>query len=287
MAFLSAAFGVKSPLTIGKRASAVLRYFRFHQEFIGGLAVPFEEACVFRYFNEMQDVFGKCSAASFLEAMRFSHYVLGIDGALEVTKSLRVSGKSKQLLAQKRLLQQAPHLLVQEVRELHRLLANPEEDLMNRLAAGTFLCLLYSRSRWSDVRQVHTMEYDNSEGNVSFLEINTQVHKTARSAELKAKLLPIVAPSVGVVEDNWIEMFLDVREAVGLPRLGNIDGPLLPAFDDAFFMHRSITSEEASAWLRLLLHCESGGRHPSSHSLKRTVLTWTSKWALTEKHRKS
>ena len=45
-----------------------------------------------------------------------------------------------------------------------------------------------------------------------FLEVATKAHKGARSAEMKTKLLPIVAPAFGVDNKNWAVVFWKFEE---------------------------------------------------------------------------
>ena len=87
-----------------------------------------------------------------------------------------------------------------EVKALHELLYDTPRPLGDRVLAGHALHMLYSRSRWSDLLLVSGMCMDAEE---HFLEVATKAHKGARSAEMKAKLLPIVAPAFGVDNKNW------------------------------------------------------------------------------------
>ena len=64
-----------------------------------------------------------------------------------------------------------------------------------------------------------------------FIQITTKHHKAARSAEKKSLLLPILASSSAVVQDEWIATWMRLRKQAGLKVSGVFNGALQPAPD--------------------------------------------------------
>ena len=121
-----------------------------------------------------------------------------------------------------------------------------------------------------------------------YVEVLTKSHKTAKCAAVKSKLLAVVAPTQGVCGAQWSKSFFELRERCGLPLVGEIVGPLLPApmRDGSGFTKRPLRSPEGSTWLRMILSGAPGheqgsheDKHITPHSLKHT-LSWCSKFGL-------
>ena len=116
--------------------------------------------------------------------------------------------------------------------------------------------------------------------------IFTRFHKTSRSTAKKARLLPIMVPVARVYEKPWVWQANEAFQAVGLMLEGEIKGPLFrpPSMQGEGKLCERGISAEVSRFLRLSLGCtdalEAGGRKVSSHSLKRTCLSWASKAGL-------
>ncbi|CAE7253466.1 NaCP60E [Symbiodinium necroappetens] len=94
------------------------------------------------------------------------------------------------------------------------------------------------------------------------------------------KLLPLVAPATGVVAGNWAVLYKEARAELGL--LEPPAGPLMPApGKDRQPTVRSLESDEAGAWLRLLLFGNTKTlpeRKVTSHSCKCTCISWAAKF---------
>ena len=90
------------------------------------------------------------------------------------------------------------------------------------------------------------------------------------------EFLPMTAPSPGLWESNWAETWMKVREELQVPfHETSLAMPAPPP--DATAGERPLDSQEAAAWLRLLLHGDSNvnpDRKVSSHSLKTTMLSY-------------
>ena len=124
----------------------------------------------------------------------------------------------------------------------------------------------------------------NAAGRQGYLIIYTRHHKTSRATARKSRLLPIIIPALGIHDKPWVFAAKAAFESVGLSLSGEIQGPLFrPPVDFSAdqLCNRSITTEEVSVFIRLLLGLGHGapavGPRITSHSLKRTCLAWASK----------
>ena len=145
-------FAVKSPATLNKRLGSMNQFLKWSQLNLTGCVLPISERDAWNYLCSLRDSDAPASRASaFLEACRFSWYVLGLDDLSYVEKSMRLKGLAAQSLAKRRPWSPASLLTVDEVLRLHAFLNDIEANLVDRVIAGHFLHLLYSRSRWSDL----------------------------------------------------------------------------------------------------------------------------------------
>ena len=107
---------------------------------------------------------------------------------------------------------------------------------------------------------------------------SSKVHKTARPIHLKSVPLPLVAPCCGISDTNWGEERIAVRHVLKVHDLSRF--PLMPAPDSSGDpTGRPLGSDEASAWMRLILENKAPGFgiHYTSHSLKATCLSYCAK----------
>lgn len=279
---LDACFALKSPGTLYKRYYGLKGFYDWHCKSFGMEWLPMTEGKAWAYVKSLKECAAPATKAStFIEACRFSWYILGLDGTGDVEASLRVRGVSAQMKAKKRPWSPADVLTILEVRKLHTVLEDEAIHKIDRLFCGHALHLLYSRSRWSDLVGVQHVFVDEDN---AFLELKTQHHKGAVSAEMKSRLLPIITPCVGIVEGNWVATYLQLRKDCNLDLPGELPAPMMPAPADsegAGWHQRPLSSEEGSEFLRSVLGVyKSSGRRISTHSLKTTSLSWTSKFGL-------
>ena len=222
--------------------------------------------------------------ASFLEAVNFAVHVLGLptqppDEPL-ITPFIKSVMDKASLNRPRR--KQARPLTTNEVVFLEETLKNPGRDIRDRYAIGAFLFALYSRSRWSDLRNVdsYMLDVDYSEQKVSgFLEFRTSTHKTAAQTARHGLPMPLVAPLWGLTSPPWGLAFKRVADEARLEFDSDFRGPLLPApkIDGSWGM-RTTTSDEASKWLLEVIRPHSMDLNDvSSHSLKATPLSWLAK----------
>ena len=283
---LSACFGVKSPATLLKRASAMKRFISWFDKTeaaneIGARALPLEEGAVWEYFlylreQRVQQGRGFTTAASFLEAVRFAKFTFELQGTEQVLASRRLQGFAAIQRREKGPTRQAPGLELEHMKRLHEVLESDAENIIDRLGAGCFLMCLYGRARWSDVRFIDHVEVEeHRHGGITFF---TAEHKTASVGLRLQQYLPISVPWEGISNEPWVKIFMEIYAKVGLDLHKRPLGPLLPAPHlDGSFGCRPLTTSEAAAWLRKLLHGTAQADSFRSHSLKASLLIWAAK----------
>ena len=282
---LKACFGTKSPSTLLKRASAFRKFIRWHE--ISGYgteheatALPLEEPAVWEYFQHLHEDRVTCKVGytvptSFLEAVRFCKFTLDLYDTELILGSRRLLGMAAIAKRDKGPTRQAEGLEVEHVKKLHEVLSS-SSNLVDRVAAGSFLICLYGRARWSDVRFVSYTELEPGEKGA--LVLFTTEHKCSNVGLRREQYLPIVVPREGVVPGDWIQEFIDVYNAVGLDLTKQPLGPLLPApRPSGGFNARPVTTTEAARWLRALLEGTTEAGKFRSHSLKATLLLWSAR----------
>ena len=164
---------------------------------------------------------------------------------------------------------------------LHQFLENSQNNTIDRVIAGHLLHMLYVRARWSDLMAVRNAMVDSD--NV-FFEMETRTHKGAKGAESKSKLLPLASPCIGINGKDWVKPYIDARMDAGLDLPGEEDTHMLPAPSNGagkLWTSRPLTSEEGANFLRKFLGIvKSTTRRVSTHSMKSTAISWTSKYGL-------
>ena len=280
---LQSAFGLKSPATLLKRASALRRFFKWHAEWheqYGAgvyIPLPIQESHVWIYFQHLRQLNvlagkGFTAHCSFLEALRFAKFTLGFFATESVLESKRLQGFAAIERRRKGPSQQAPPLELGHLLRLHDVLENSSCQI-DRLGAGVMLVCIYARARWSDLRYIHHVDIEMKRNGCMVL--FTREHKTSSVGERREKYLPLIVPWHGVTKDDWLCTFLQLYKACGLDIEKTPLGPPLPAPRiGAGFFSRPLSTEEASRWLRLLLAGTSNSDTCRSHSMKATLLNW-------------
>ena len=284
---LDATFSVKSPGTLMKRYYALKSYFDFCENIASCEWAPLTETSAWKYAKHLKDINAPpTKLGSFIEAARFAWYVLGLKGADLVESSLRLKGLSAQMRVRKKPWRPAALLTISEVLKLHAGLEDTAMHMTVRIICGHMLHLLYGRSRWSDLLAVVEAFVDEDK---SYFELGTQHHKGAKSAENKAKLLPIVAPCRGINGRDWVATYLHLRSSSGLVLPTSLPTAMLPApmgGGGSHWRERCLTSDEGSEFLRNFLKApKTESRRVSTHSMKSTAISWCSKAGLSEESR--
>ena len=283
---VSAVLGVKSPLTIVKRANSILSLIKWQAENCSSDEHPWHEKRLWKYFEHLKQEGAATTGSSLLSALRFMKHVFGfsIDAAIS---SKRLKGLSDQMMSRKSTLRQASVLTVNQVVELHRMMTDDSMHPYDRLFCSYILLALYGRCRHSDLACLTdgVCDFDKLGG---FVEFRTSLHKTSRSAASKSVLLPILVPATGVHGRPWIHEAAALFDELGLAFTGTIDGPLLPVPknpDCSEWCKRGVSSKEVTDMLNLLLKVDRKESGLSSHSLKSTALSWCSKYGMSQPDR--
>ena len=141
------------------------------------------------------------------------------------------------------------------------------------------LVCVYGRARWSDFRFIHHVSLE--EGRSGYLTLYTTEHKTCNTGARREQFLLLVVPLRGITQEDWVAIFVQVYEQLGLDIHKVPLGPLLPAPRSGnTFGARPLCTSEAARWLRLLLTGTAGHELFRAHSLKTTLLVWSAKASL-------
>ena len=212
---LRAVFGVKSPATILKPAASLRQYVAWFQKdcILQDKYVcpfPITEADVWCYFMHLRKVRtdtdkGYTVSATFLETVRFCKLIIGMYWCDPVLSSKRFVEFAAVERRERGPLNQALSLEVEQ--QLHRILEHGSNDI-DRIGAGAFLCTIYARARWGDMRFIHHIKYDGFQRNAT-MDLYTAEHKTS-SIGLRREQFPLVIPSEGIVQGDWRGIFVDL-----------------------------------------------------------------------------
>ena len=285
---LDAVFGLKSPGTLMKRLCAIKLFNQWLIRNYTETWLPLREQHVWSYIRFLRESKAPASrAVSLLESIRFCHYMLKVDGSMEILESLRVRGLASQLFANKKPWRPSDVLTVNDVEFLHHSFMDSTKSDIDRVFIGHLLHMLYARARFSDLLAVSDLFLDSED---AFLEVNAALHKGARSLDAKSKLLPIVAPAVGFNGENWAKTYLDLRRQVGLRNPKEEPVPMLLAPNKGVqgWNERYITSQELNHFIKRLFSTSGrpiAGRKITTHSMKATTLSWCAKLGVPEEHR--
>ena len=205
---LSSVMGVKSPNTILKRANSILMYYRRRAAHGKFPFLPFEEEDVWRYVLWQKLHCGPATRSQgLIQALRFAHFVMGFEGALRCVGSGRIVGQAQIQLSVKTPVRQARPLTAAEVRTLHCIADGTSHSIVDKCVASGLLLALYGRCRISDLNSVFEVLHDVSDA-YGFLEISTRHRKSAKTAQQKTWLLPILVSTAGVVEFPWVHSWI-------------------------------------------------------------------------------
>ena len=215
----------------------------------------------------------------FVQALRFSHYVLGVDGANLCITSRRVVGSAELQLATKEPTRQARALTVAEVKRLHSVTTCQTTDLQQKLSWRCICCSCCIPEAGQVIlpmfRKFCTMWVwvTNLLEGLSLSRYRPGITSQQKNVEKKNLLLPILASGTSVVEDAWLVTWLKLRRQAGLKVAGEFHGAIQPAPDlskEGQWLRRPLTCSETTLMLRSLLGCQD--KNLTSHSLKNHML---------------
>ena len=278
---IAACVGLRSPHTVLKRANAILAFLRWADK--EDTLEPLSEGTVWDFFSWLKREGAPPSrAVSLMSAFRFVNFVLGVS-LQDLLYSRRLCGLSIQLGVQKTSASRARPLTVNEIKYLHRVLEDSRETSWDRAIAGYLLLALYARARHSDFLQVEEVIPDFGAEGDGYLEVRLRVHKTAQTLAKRNDLLPVIVAARSIKEGDWLGFVSTAFSRVGLSLEGTVRAglfrPCKPGGSEPG--NRSLRSSECTAMLKLMLQrCGSDTSLVRSHSLKRTILDWGSKFCI-------
>ena len=202
-------FWKKAPATLQKRANSFVRYVAHLNSL--GLHFPGTEADLYAFLDR-ERVSGAAASRiqSIMQSLLFVQHVIGFPELASLTSSRRCLGVSGcRDNGPKR---PADPFRVADLSALHAVLADFSRDM-----AGMVLSAVYSRSCWNDIQQAEglTLDYDEC-GFIAYAELKIAEHKTKHSSAFRHCYLHACAPGKGVVDDNWLAVWTQVREELGI-----------------------------------------------------------------------
>ena len=272
----------KATGTLRKRAGSLKKFEAWLAD-RGKILWPLTESVVYDYAS-CEEVSGKATTLkSLLEAFGFLAHVLGWDteDTLQVLRSGRLRGLAGKYELAGGLVKQATPLTAKMICALEEELFYGDNDNY-RMVAGGALAMLFARSRCGDAQNSTAILCDFAPDGSGFIELQSADVKTATSVAKRRRLLPMVAPSKGLLGHSWAGVWMELR---GKMNLSLAEGyPVLPDLGPDGPLKAAMPSQRVGAWVRELLmqrgfsEVEVAGI--TSHSLKCTLLSWASKIAL-------
>eukprot|EP00434_Breviolum_minutum_P031926 symbB.v1.2.028233.t1/scaffold2972.1/size66174/2 len=283
------ACGVRSPNTVLKRGRDLQLFFSW-AESNRGQWWPIKELHLLEYvrWTEKKQK-SKLIGKNLQHGLKFFKHVMGAQFNLENLITPLMTGLVSRIASTKAVVDQARALTVVEIQNLEHQLENAKYAL-DRCYIGCLLFAVYSRSRWSDMANLDTFEFDiieTSPGPFGFVERRSRIHKTATSEERKTPYMPFVAPIWGITATPWGVNFKLALEAVGMLVARRPYGPLCRATrPDGTFTVRALTSAEGSSMMNDYMGIKKGDvAETTSHSLKATTLVWAARFGMDEPSR--
>lgn len=243
--------------------------------------LPVSEANVYDYLYD-QVRFAPTMPADFREALHFVHGTLGWDGALTAADSPRVKGFAERLKGTKRPFMQSDPLTVRQVQALECAAAYASCPL-DRLFAYQALFCIAARARWMEAQNITSFDLDFDDEGGGFAQAATRCTKTANNAEKKAAFLPLTAPVLLTTPTPWMMKWVELRKELGLPEFAEHKPALPQVLVNGKLGSMPLDAGEASMWLRRILAIYDRpivNQRVSSHSLKRTLLSWAAKFGI-------
>ena len=263
------------PSTLTKRANSMKLLCEKLEQV--GLEFPCHEPALYGVICELRQLGAPVSRSKgIMEFIAFVRYTMGVlecDALLESRLCWGAATSGEPLHRN-----QASPLSVEELRKIHKMFEHGQ-DAWNRMFAGDTRFVVCAGARWSGAQHSSKLSLDHDGEKAYFVEAVTGWHTTVRVLQHRHQFLPLVAPSIGVVDSNWVELWEIVRKELGVSfEAGHL---LTPApLESGTTGKCALDSQEAGRWLRALLklnESEKPGRKVSSHSMKNTVLSFLEK----------
>ena len=278
-------FAKKKNGTLQVRLSALMLYIRWARA-KGYSPFPLDEDQCYQYVDQLRrDGAPATRASSFRSALAFCKGTIDLDGVDDILRSTRIAGSAHQSFLTKRVLRQRDALTVHQVSILERVVCEQAFPLQDRIFAGHCLVCIYGRLRFGDSQGIQ----QEPQVDGGFLEGGTSTHKTDSISGRACRILPVVAPEVGVTGAAWAVALLKLRDISGLRGLPG--RPFLPTpVLGGGWSSAKLSTSEASVWLCEVLkkYSLAPGQlsNVGAHSLKATTLSWMAKYMVPEKVRR-
>ena len=272
---ISDALAGKAISTLRARSSSIMSFGRWKKSLDVSAAIfPVSEPEAYTYVRELREHNApQTKAARFLEALSFSHHMLGadVDNAMQ---SPRVRGAAITPLVLPR--KKTP-LTFPQVAMFERLAI--EDAGQVGIFAGYICMVLHMRLRWSDGQySQHEPATDIFQGR-GFLECQLYHHKNAGRQKQAKRLLPAACVIPGFSGEDWATPWLEHRCNSGLragPGLPTMPAPLAAGG----WALTPLDPSQATLWMRELLrnfHPPPALMDIATHSLKATILSMMAK----------
>ena len=273
-------FAKKAPATLRKRVNSFVRFVAHLAS--RGIIFPGTESD-FYFFLDAERNSGVPSSRiqSIIQSLLFVQHVIGVQDLEGLTSSRRCRGVSGGNSGGPK--RQADPFRLVDLQALHSVLVDNSRDLWDRCMAGMVLLTVYCRSRWNDIQQAEDLTLDVDQfGAVAYAELKISEHKTKHSSAFRDTYLHACAPGLGVVDEDWITVWTQVREALGVSfERGHATMPA--PLEDGSVSVRPLSTSEMKEWTLMLLRSadiDVKDRRVTSHSCKCTLLSWCSKRGL-------
>lgn len=280
-AIISDTFQDRAPATLAKRGSAFVKFMVYSRAQYGVPGLPILEARAYKYIRAMIEAKAAPTApAGFVSALGFASELLKAEGAAEAASSSRIKGAAQSHYSKKRFLKQAKILETMWVKILENAVYDSLDE-KDKVAAGFFCYLTHARPRYADAMFAERLVLDVDQTGAGFVEGEASGVKTARSAQLRTQLMPLVAPAWGIAERPWAVQWFKVRSEQKIDKFKHV----LPSVGmDGNWIDYPCDLGIANKWLVSIL-C-SFGISPdlldgvSSQGCKATSLSWAAKFNL-------
>ena len=195
---LSQVLAGKATSTLIKRARTCGNLVKFACD-RGGKFFPVRLDMFKTYLDELISAGRQSAARDTLEAVNFAKHVLGVSVDPGLLDHPWVKGVARASRIQTKETKRSRVLTIGEVLCMGSALIEGRLDKVDRYAIGVFLFQVYSRSRVSDIRNIHRVIPDVCSGR-GYIEAQTYEHKGRRIANRANQVLILVAPIKGLVE---------------------------------------------------------------------------------------
>eukprot|EP00434_Breviolum_minutum_P011523 symbB.v1.2.010159.t3/scaffold660.1/size175713/16 len=226
ISWLSKVFGGKSENTVHKRANCMKRFIAWVvKEDSSRVAIPFDSKVVTDYMWRLNTMGKYGSIIEFVETLAFCFHVVGIRTNFELDSNVVLKGLLRSARVSRKETKQSRPLTVKEVHALEDALIMKRGNKVDLFGIGVFLFQIYARARVSDIRNIHSLEVDITNGH-GYIEAKTFDHKSKRLLGSLGLSLLLIAPINGVHRQSWGLSFIEAGKDVGIDLTRGIKGPL-------------------------------------------------------------